>query len=922
MINRFKQFVFSHQKGVKIALILLIVIVGLLITSKSVLAAAPAPGVDTWVLQAVTPLLSLVVELLGKLLSVVIGILISIAQYNGFISSPVVTKGWVLIRDICNMFFVVILIIMAFGTVFQKEQYSYKRLLSSMVFAAVLVNFSKGICGIIIDFSQIIMLTFINAVKAAAAGNFAEMLGLKSMLSVTVLGTNTATSVNFWETIIAYGLAEILLVVALVVFVVITIIILLRIVQLWFLVILSPLAFLATVGIPRLSAYSSKWWDKFGNQVIIGPVLAIFLWLSLAVVAEGFDKVTGPMLIKSGGAEYSVLSATATTGDDKLTATITDIGNTGGLLGFIVGIAMLIASLSMAQEMGVAGAGLATNAANKMKGFAQGAQDLAWKGVGAPLSLAKRGGKAAATSLGEQFQAKTKIPIFPSEIKKRVQLAQQKKRGDRYRKYQEGITPIDEQIRQKGWFAGPANYMASVFGVDKTLRNKGNKELTAAREGAKNYSQTHISESDYKKAVDQKTEMEARKKALETSTTTSPELAKELQGVSANLDGLNQNLAKEKVSNKDWAEKVEKPIEKAMATLRRSREISGPMAGIQSSRESRLKEKESELPGKYNRDAFLAVLQDAKQEKDWDKFQVALREMSGRGDFNEAINEDSNKLGQRYNYDPKLESLWQFSADSPEGYERWARYLIGDKTKHEGETAEQYQQRIKEGFGLGDISEAQEVIDESATIASDVGGRAFTSPYQVDAETGILRGRTLDEYLGDIEYRIRQIDPEKALRGGSKLGLCAEEIDNHGNRIPIFDERSLAEYIYHMSSWEKESNPVGGRIAADLLRYAGSPTAIKFLTTVALPHLVQQGANGNQLQSLVNIITNLQNRFKLTGLKDPGGVIRMKQTTTAPVEANKLKVTVKGDKGQPNAVDLIEVLKKAGIDLTQLGVVK
>ncbi len=417
MMNWLKQFFSSKNKKQLTLIALLVVVGGLFILPK----VAKADVVGDFLLQAIGPLVSLVVTLLGKLLTVVIGILISIAQYNGFINSPVVTKGWVLIRDICNMFFVVILIIMAFGTVFQKEQYSYKRLLSSMVFAAVLVNFSKAICGIIIDFSQIIMLTFINAVKDAAAGNFAEMIGLRSIVSITASSgpEGVAVPVNFWETIISYGLAQILLVVALVVFTVITVIILLRIIQLWFLVILSPLAFLATVGIPRLSAYSSKWWDRFGNQVIIGPVLAIFLWLSLAVVADAFGGTGKPLTegMTSGlgtGAQYSVIGRGTTSaggsaapfklgeGTEGITATVTEIGHAGNLLGFIVGIAMLIASLSMAQEMGVAGGALAGKAASGMKNFASGAsKGLAkWTGGQADMRLRQLTG-AGGRALGK-----------------------------------------------------------------------------------------------------------------------------------------------------------------------------------------------------------------------------------------------------------------------------------------------------------------------------------------------------------------------------------------------------------------------------------------------------------------------------------------------------------------------------------------
>ena len=53
------------------------------------------------------------VDLFGKLLLVIVHLLISVAQYNDFMNSPAVTTGWVIIRDLVNMFFVVILLIIA-----------------------------------------------------------------------------------------------------------------------------------------------------------------------------------------------------------------------------------------------------------------------------------------------------------------------------------------------------------------------------------------------------------------------------------------------------------------------------------------------------------------------------------------------------------------------------------------------------------------------------------------------------------------------------------------------------------------------------------------------------------------------------------------------------------------------------------------
>ena len=63
------------------------------------------------------------------------------------------------------MFFVVVLLIIALATILNQEKYSYKTWLPKLILMAVLINFSKMICGLIIDVAQVVMMTFVNAFK-------------------------------------------------------------------------------------------------------------------------------------------------------------------------------------------------------------------------------------------------------------------------------------------------------------------------------------------------------------------------------------------------------------------------------------------------------------------------------------------------------------------------------------------------------------------------------------------------------------------------------------------------------------------------------------------------------------------------------------------------------------------------------------
>ena len=320
--------------------------------------------------------------LVGWLISLLIKVFVWIAQYNDFIGSAAVSKGWIIIRDILNMFFVIALLIVAFSTVLGVQRYHYKNLLPSLLIAAVLVNFSKLICGIFIDISQILMLTFVSAFKDVAGGNLIEMMGLQGLLDLKNAG-GVAEDIGAGEILGATLLALIMAAVSVVVLGVIVMILIFRIIWLWFLIVLSPFAFVASAFPGQMKGYSSQWWSKFTKQVIVGPVLAFCLWLSFAVVQEG-DLVQGANIDQSA---YQAEGAGASEQQ------ISTAASPQYILNFMLGIGMLVGSLMVAESLGVAGAGLATKAKNNLEAYA--------KGKKGPLKTPKKVAKGVAKGAGK-----------------------------------------------------------------------------------------------------------------------------------------------------------------------------------------------------------------------------------------------------------------------------------------------------------------------------------------------------------------------------------------------------------------------------------------------------------------------------------------------------------------------------------------
>ncbi len=279
---------------------------------------------------------NLFIELLGILFTWLVTILVSVAQFNHFIDLEMVQTGWSLARDVANMFFIVVLLIIAFSTILKIQSYHYQRTLVKLIVMAVLINFSKLICGFLIDFFQVIMLTFVNGFKDVAAGNFADSFQIYRMLSLAQGDQGSFGSQD--TTAIAAVLAVIMLLVADMVLLIMIAVLLYRIAMLWVLVILSPLAYLAYAISPK---YWSMWWQMFFQHLTSGPVIAFFLWLALLTAQKG--ELEEKLKIESQNAA----NRGETVEDTYLGINI----NSTALLNYMAMIALLLGGLAIAQKM-------------------------------------------------------------------------------------------------------------------------------------------------------------------------------------------------------------------------------------------------------------------------------------------------------------------------------------------------------------------------------------------------------------------------------------------------------------------------------------------------------------------------------------------------------------------------------------------
>lgn len=283
-------------------------------------------------------------------------LLIAVASYNNFVAAAAVTTGWPLVRDVANMFFIVVLLIIAFSTIIGYKEMDYKKYVPRLLLMAVLINFSKTLIGLLIDFSQVIMLTFVNGFKEAAFGNFVKMFGLQNVF--TIAQSNTVEAIAKTSNLfIAAIFGVIMLSVVSTTLLIMVIYFVARIIALWIILIFSPMAFFVWALPPKLqkslSRFSNDWWGGLASWLSGGPIVAFFLWLTMAIVAANDSPFKD---IMPNDAET-----------DFLRAAITKAANPDDIARFIVAIALLMMGLKQAVEVSRQASASLGAAASKIK---------------------------------------------------------------------------------------------------------------------------------------------------------------------------------------------------------------------------------------------------------------------------------------------------------------------------------------------------------------------------------------------------------------------------------------------------------------------------------------------------------------------------------------------------------------------------
>ena len=267
-------------------------------------------------------------------------VLVSITLSSSLFTMGFVGEAWGIVRDLSNIFFILILLYIAVKIILDLGGHEAKQMIAKVIVIALLINFSMFFTNIIIDASNILALIFYNKVSVSTkdaqgnerpyqktgngekdvAGGLVNAFNPTKLLSQEYI-TNARTQtidVNGTETkVVAQTIAPgiligMLLVAGVLMFfaayclVIVGLSFMGRLIELFVLIIFSPFAFMSST-VPLLSSIEYLGWGAWFKRLLkvsfMAPIFMFFLYfifmLIKADIFQGLKSGTTGRLIES-----------------------------------------------------------------------------------------------------------------------------------------------------------------------------------------------------------------------------------------------------------------------------------------------------------------------------------------------------------------------------------------------------------------------------------------------------------------------------------------------------------------------------------------------------------------------------------------------------------------------------------------------
>jgi len=352
-------------------------------------------GLISWITGAATSFIALIAN---YIMAFIAGVFILFASWlidfalalnSQVMNIGAVKVGWVIVRDIANLGFVLGIILIAFSTIIRSQTYGIKQTLWRLIVMAVLINFSLTIAGIFLDMAGIMTQYFVDKATPAGSGlsathDFATSISYAfqpqkawSADSVAEAAGGFSASTPFGTTVTAVGsifFTAFFTFLGVISFLGVAIMLFIRFIAIAILLILAPIAWLGWVfpglGTPG-GSWWSKWWGEFIRWTFFAPAATFFLYLALMTV-RGVGQLNGAVAISTIAKRPEVATAAAAMKDAGGIQTPSN-----DLASMIVMIGLMWGALMVANSFGIHTAAAFNKAASwgqaKMIGAVKGA---------------------------------------------------------------------------------------------------------------------------------------------------------------------------------------------------------------------------------------------------------------------------------------------------------------------------------------------------------------------------------------------------------------------------------------------------------------------------------------------------------------------------------------------------------------------
>ncbi|HCY26215.1 TPA: hypothetical protein DIC38_00825 [Candidatus Nomurabacteria bacterium] len=286
--------------------------------ADAALPSCKATDATTWVRGCVVRLIYYIIfvptsfffALTGMFLDSTFAYTVDSASYQ----TQFITQSWGIVRDLCNMFFIFVLLYIAFSTILEIHGFNTKKTIINVIIIGLLINFSLFAVRIMVDASNILARVFYNSdtikitnVSALNISNMVDKPNENGVISISAAivnkinpqvlilkaNGNEQAGMGGFSTIsyvVIVLLASIVNIVGIIVFLSTGLLFVTRVIGLWIAMILSPLAFFTYI-IPSWSKQKmigwENWWPDTLKMAFLAPIFIFFMYIILQFMDTG-----------------------------------------------------------------------------------------------------------------------------------------------------------------------------------------------------------------------------------------------------------------------------------------------------------------------------------------------------------------------------------------------------------------------------------------------------------------------------------------------------------------------------------------------------------------------------------------------------------------------------------------------------------